>query len=39
VSVLAALAEPEAVVARANGVPNLDDDTVVRFLYDSRLAA
>ena len=39
VSVLAALGEPEAVVALANGVPNLDDDTLVQFLYDSRVAA
>ena len=37
--VLAALGEPEAVVALANGVPNLDDDTLVGFLYDSRVAA
>ena len=39
VSVLATLGEPEAVVALANGVPNLDDDTLVQFLYDSRVAA
>jgi hypothetical protein len=38
-SVLAALAEPEAAVALANGVPNVDDETLVRFLYDSRFAA
>jgi hypothetical protein len=37
--VLAALTEPEALIALANGVPNLDDDTLVRFLYDSRTAA
>jgi hypothetical protein len=37
--VLAALGEPEAVIALANGVPNLDDETLVRFLYDSRAAA
>ena len=39
VSVLAALWEPEAVVALANGVPNLNDDTLVQFLYDSLVAA
>jgi hypothetical protein len=37
--VLAALTEPEAAIALANGVPNLDDETLVRFLYDSRSAA
>lgn len=37
--VLASLTEPEAAIALANGVPNLDDETLVRFLYDSRYAA
>ena len=37
--VLAALTEPEAAIALANGVPNLDGETFVRFLYDSRYAA
>ena len=37
--VLVALAEPEAAIALANGVPNLDDEIFVRFLYDSRSAA
>jgi hypothetical protein len=37
--VLAALAEPEAAIALANGVPNVDDETLVRLLYDSRFAA
>jgi hypothetical protein len=37
--VAASLTEPEAAIALANGVPNLDDETLVRFLYDSRYAA
>ena len=37
--VLAALTEPEAAIALANGVPNLDDEALVRLLYDSRYAA
>jgi hypothetical protein len=37
--VLASLTEPEAAIALANGVPNLDGETLVRFLYDSRYAA
>ena len=37
--VLASLTEPEAAIALSTGVPNLDDETLVRFLYDSRYAA
>ena len=37
ISVLASLMEPEAVVALANGAPNLDSDTLVQLLNESRI--
>ncbi len=37
IGVLASLMEPQAAVALANGVPNLDSDTLVRLLNESSL--
>ena len=36
-SILLAMTNPEAVIALSYGVPNLDDDTLVRLLSEHRL--